>query len=258
MKKITNLFIFFLICYVGMCAMLFFTQRSLLYHPVKNSTPPTGWIALQKNNYILGIENKIQSNKTIVIFHGNSQNASSKTHYEKMFPNTKIIINEYPTFGLNNKNILNEITIREQAHELMTYVTENYNPKNTLLIGESLGTGVASLMAKEFDIPQIVLITPYTSLKEVAQFRYWFAPAKYLLKDNFDNIANLTDYKGKVLIVMAQNDNVINVKFAQTLFDTLKSTKQSILVENAGHSTWRNFLTTPQKEMLSFFIKNNT
>lgn len=235
--------------------MLFFTQRSLLYHPVKNSAPPTGWLALQKNDYILGIENNVQSDKTIVIFHGNSQNASSKIHYEKIFPNTKIIINEYPTFGLNNKKVLNELAIREQASELMRYVTENYKKEDILLIGESLGTGVASLMAKEFDIPQVILITPYTSLKEVAQFRYWFAPAKYLLKDNFDNVENLTNYNGKVLIVMAQNDNVINVKFAQTLFNNLKSNKQSIFVENAGHSTWRNFLTSPQKEILSFFIK---
>lgn len=256
MKKIINHCSFFLACYIGMCGLLFATQRNLLYYPQKTEQVPNGWNPIKIDNTYLGIEKNQNSKKIVVLFHGNTRNASGRIYFENFFPNLNIVIHEYPGFGFNSSEKINSENITKNAQLLLTTLLKNYSKDDILLVGESLGTGVASLMAKEYDINNLILITPYTSLRDVAQSRYWFAPAKYLLLDNFDSLKNLSNYKGNSLTIMSEKDTVIDVKFAKQLYNSLHGKKEAILVKNAGHSSWKDLMTQEQLSTLNNFIYN--
>jgi pimeloyl-ACP methyl ester carboxylesterase len=79
------------------------------------------------------------------------------------------------------------------------------------VIGESLGSGSACAMAREFpqQIAGVGLVVPFGSLLEVASFHYPFIPVKLVLRDRFDNVAALEKYRGHVAFVIAGADEVV-------------------------------------------------
>lgn len=198
--------------------------------------------------------------KTIVVFHGNSGNASSREYYQTFFNKMicrknqyRIIVAEYPGFGLNSEQAITKENFINHARAIMKYVKANYGGK-IIVTGESLGTGIASQMASEFEVEKLLLITPYSSIGEVAQSRFWFLPVGLLLKDNYNSKKNLKNYQGDTLILVAQNDLVVPPKFADRLYKSIQNKKQKIIIENASHSNWMRFLTKSQKNEISSFL----
>jgi len=72
-----------------------------------------------------------------------------------------------------------------------------------------VATGVAS--EKSLAVDGLVLITPWNNLPDLAQSIYWFLPAKWLVKDRFDNAANLRDCNQPVAVLMADADEIIQI-----------------------------------------------
>lgn len=254
-----GLFIFF---YLALCGLLFVIQRFLLYSPVASKDMPLGWTEVknQQGGYLLGIFNKLmeepstQRQKAVVLFHGNRGNANSKIHYKKLFPEIEFFINEYPGFGFKKQLKPTSANISRHAREFIEQILIRYEPEDILLVGESFGTGVASMIAKEYGIRYLLLITPYTSLKAVAQDRFWYVPAKYLLKDDFNSIENLKNYEGNVLFIASEEDEIIPVKFAKTLYENTHTQTHYILVRKAKHKTWHLHMSRDQRLQFRQFI----
>ena len=149
---------------------------------------------------------------------------------------------------------ITEDNILSDARKVVNYVKQSTKGK-LLLLGESLGTGIASQMAQEFDIEKLMLITPYSSIADVAQQRYWFLPVYLLIKDNFDSVANLKSYRGQTLIVISENDRVIPPQFAEKLYDKLIGKKEKIVIAGASHSGWLEYMTDAQKQKVQQFLE---
>ena len=106
--------------------------------------------------------------------------------------------------------------------------------------GESLGCGVASAMAADpsLKVEGLILLTPWDSLPRTAQAHYWFLPARWLVRDRYDNIRNLQRFHGPVAVIMAEQDRVIPNRLTQTLYRQIASTKQLWTFPGAGHNSW--------------------
>lgn len=241
--------------YMSLCLTLYVGQRSLLYSPDKsNDYNDRLWETLKLNDQVLGLETKDDYEQVIILFHGRSQNAAGKSAYQKFFPqNYHLIVVEYPGYGLNNTQSISKKNFLKHARDVMQYAKDKYGD-NIILTGESLGTGVASQMASEFDIKKLFLITPYSSVKDVAQRKYWYAPIFLLLKDNYDNVKNLKNYSGETLILISEKDTVIPPRYAEKLYNSLKTNKDKIVVEQAHHTNWGTYLNTEQLDKIRNFI----
>lgn len=241
--------------YVGLCLTLYTAQRSLLYFPDKSDTYNNKiWQPIVTNNEVLALESKDYFEKTIILFHGNTTNASSQSFYRKFFPkNVHLIVVEYPGYGLNNTMSINKENFINHARKVMKYAKEKYG-NNIILTGESLGSGIASQMANEFNVEKLFLITPYTTIGEVAQGKFWYAPISLLLKDNYDNINNLKNYKGETFLLISEKDTVIPPKYADKLYSSITNKKEKIMIKDASHSNWDNFITEEQLEQLRRFL----
>ena len=68
-----------------------------------------------------------------------------------------MIVAEYPGFGMNKDLGISKENFINHSREVMQYAKEKYGD-NITLIGESLGTGIASQMASEFNIKNLLLI----------------------------------------------------------------------------------------------------
>ncbi len=63
-----------------------------------------------------------------------------------------------------------------------------------ILFGHSLGTGVATQMAEEFNVGGLILLAPYLSIAKMAQIKFPVFPAGFIVFDRFDNFKKDQEY----------------------------------------------------------------
>ncbi len=225
-------------------------QYNMLYYP-SSSLPaaqsiagaPIGFWPAPGERYRGFIGNDIPARPagTFVVFHGNAGTAMDREYYVQSLGSLgyRVILAEYPRYG-GRKGELGEASFVKDAVETLRLAHEQF--KGPLyLLGESLGAGVASAAARVSPVPisGIVLITPWDSLNSVARFHYPFLPVRLLLKDSYDNLSNLSSFRGKVAIVAAGNDEFVPPRLAQKLYRSLPDPdKRMWVIEKAGHNDW--------------------
>jgi uncharacterized protein len=122
---------------------------------------------------------------------------------------------------------------------------------SVVVLGESLGTGIAVNVAAQRNAAALALGAPYTSVADVAAERYWFVPVKQLLIDNIDSISAIATVTEPLLIVHGKLDKTIPYHFGQTLYEAANKPKAFLPIENAGHEVL--FRTEVWDEYLKFF-----
>ena len=177
---------------------------------------------------------------TIIVFHGNGGSALNRLHYLAALEplGFRVILAEYPGYGARQGHP-SERALVADARATVRAAQRDF-PGPLYLWGESLGSGIATALAADRTQPVegLVLITPFTSLPDVAQSVYWFLPVKWLLRDKYDNVANLSGFQKPVAILVAARDEIIPNEQAQGLYDSLTARKRMWLFKGAGHNTW--------------------
>lgn len=242
--------------YLLICIFMFVSQRHLMYFPrVTTELSETTWKKVFVNNNLVGVESLDDNPDTVIIFHGNVGNANMRNYYFNLMPkNYHVVVAEYPGFGLKNDTEITKDNILSDARKLVTHM-KGKTKGNIALVGESLGTGIASQMAKEFDVKKLMLITPYSSIADVAQSRYWYLPVSWLIKDNFNSVENLAKYNGQTLIMISEKDQVIPPQFAEKLYSTISGKKEKMVIVGASHSGWLKNMTQEQVNKVKVFLQ---
>lgn len=180
------------------------------------------------------------SRGTIVVFHGNAGAAHDRDYYLPALIHLgfRVLLVEYPGYG-GRKGKPGEKTFVQDAQETLRQVSSQYGGQ-LYLLGESLGCGVVAAVAKEAPvrIDGIILITPWDTLLAVAKHHYPWLPVGLFLHDAYDSVGNLKSYAGPVAVIGAEQDEVIPLRHAQALYDSLHTRKKMWIVKDAGHNDW--------------------
>ena len=111
----------------------------------------------------------------------------------------------------------------------------------------------AAVSQSDISIDAVGLITPWDSLLNLARKKYWFLPVRWMLKDTYNNVANLADYRGPVAIIIAAQDEIIPPRLANRLYETLRQPKRRWTFQKAGHNSWPSGPREPWwGEMMNF------
>ncbi|MGZ5053034.1 MAG: alpha/beta hydrolase [Methylobacter sp.] len=193
-----------------------------------------------ENNY-LGLVEKTgntPSKGTIVVFHGNAGSALDRIYLSLPLTELgyRVVLAEYPGYGARTGAPSEQALISDGIAAVKQALADFGGP--IFLWGESLG-GVVGGIIKSGQIPVkgIVLVTPFSNLADVAQHHYWFFPVKWLIRDKFDNIENLKNYRGNTAILLAEQDQIVPDQFGLKLFKALPNRKKLWTFEHAGHNT---------------------
>jgi fermentation-respiration switch protein FrsA (DUF1100 family) len=104
-----------------------------------------------------------------------------------------------------------------------------------VLVGESLGSGVAVQIAAERKVAAMALEAPFTSAADVAAGIYWYLPVSLLMKDQFRS----ADVIGKVtiplLIIYGDADTIVPPGQSLRLFEMANEPKEIAALAGAGH-----------------------
>ena len=82
----------------------------------------------------------------------------------------------------------------------------------------------------------VVLVSPYDSVRNVAQNLYPFAPVGWLLRHPFDSLARAASITAPVLVLAARADATIPSGHSRRLFDALPGAKQWVVLDGVGHA----------------------
>jgi hypothetical protein len=195
---------------------------------------------------------------TAIVFHGNAGHAGDRSHYATALNRLgmRVILAEYPGYGPRDGE-LGEQHLSADAGQTIALAHRQYGAP-LLIIGESLGAAVAASVAvRERDrIAGLLLITPWDSLEHVAAYHYRWLPVKWLLRDRYDSAGNLGSFDRPVLVVTAQHDRIVPVRFGEALYSALSAPKRLVVVKGAGHNDWIGYVDDRWwNEAIGFLLK---
>ena len=195
---------------------LFIKQRDMMYFPTPEAhASQAGVVWLENQQHKLKIWQINSGDPAIIYFGGNAEGVENNIPlFSQIFSGRTVYLVNYRGYG-GSSGEPTEQALFDDALVVYDYVKKQH--KNISIIGRSLGSGVASYVASQRDVEKLALITPYDSIKNVAQSHYPIFPVKWLLKDAFDSLSRATEISSPTLIMMAEFDQVIPRKHSEKL-----------------------------------------
>jgi fermentation-respiration switch protein FrsA (DUF1100 family) len=235
--------------YLLLVGVFFAMQRSLLYYPSHryvalteaHANPAFREISV---NTADGIGLKAwyapSTSKpcTIVFFHGNADSLYTAAQIADPYiaAGYGFLLAEYRGYsGLPGKPT--ERGLYDDGRAYIRFLDNHGVPnQEVVLFGHSLGTGVATQMAKEFHVGGLMLLAPFKSIPAIAKDHFPFLPVSLIVLDRYENDRKVADVHTPVLIVNGSADDVIPSSQGKDLYALAKEPKEFHSIAGRGHN----------------------
>lgn len=257
------------VLYLGVLVLVTLFQRKLIYFPSRGSEEEV--VAYAKAEGLVPWRNargdligfhsfpRETARSPVLVFHGNAGFAAHRSYFARLFRDHPVFIVEYPGYGARDGKP-KEATIKAAAEaalgELVGGVSRS-GWESILVVGESIGSGPATWLAGRYPdvVRGVLLITPFTSLVDVAASQFPFLPVRILLRERWDNVRHLAGYPGPVGILLAAEDSVVPARFGRELHDQYEGKTQLWTVAGADHNTIMQNLTRERWRFVVGFLE---
>jgi len=231
---------------------LYFAQEQLLFMPPKMNNkmlngittkyPDVEEIQIETPDHVIlhgwFVKNSAAKKSPLLIyFGGNSEEISGQIMEIDQFKEWSLLLINYRGYGLSQgkpseKNLFSDAVLVYDSFLKRTDI----DPERIVAIGRSLGTGVAVYLASQRAIKGTILITPYDSIKNLAEEIYPYVPVSWLLKHNFDSKALAPTIKVPLLALIAQNDKTIPPSHAFALIEAWGGAVHKKIIPDIDHN----------------------
>jgi len=173
----------------------------------------------------------------LLYFHGNGGSLNGRADRFSVLTSTGdgLLAVEYRGYP-GSTGTITEAGLHRDAEAAYRYAeTLGLPPGRLVMVGESLGTGVAVALAVAHPPAALVLDSPYSSVVDVAAAKFWMFPVRLMLWDQFRSDLLVGQIKAPLLMIHGSVDRIIPLPFAEKLFGLAHEPKQFVRVEGAGH-----------------------
>lgn len=198
------------------------------------------------SGWFWNIGNKDGKNPLVIFFGGNAQNSSNTLYnyyqsgtMKNVFGNYNLMLIDYPGYGMS-KGKPSDDSMFIASKYIFEYATKmsEVNIDNIVIMGYSIGTGVASYCASENDASGLILVAPYDkalSLYNDAIDSFHGSVAS-LAKYSFDSSTYAENVTEPTLIFTSKKDEVINYKHSLDLAGHFSKLDDVVILENVNHN----------------------
>ncbi|MET0988918.1 MAG: alpha/beta hydrolase [Steroidobacteraceae bacterium] len=230
---------------VSFCGFLYVLQDSLVFFPRPNDpglerewqdrrieiqTPEgtlVGWWA----------RGAAPASGTVVLyFGGNAEDVLYTAESAKHFAAERMLLMNYRGYGLSPGKP-SQAGLFEDALAIYDHVrATGISADRIVVMGRSLGSGVAAMLAANRPVRGVVLITPFDSLGAVAAHHYRGLPVSALLKHPFPSIAFARQAQVPALLLAAERDEIVPPVHAERLSQAWAGPHRLHVLTNVGHN----------------------
>lgn len=223
--------------FMALLIVIIVFQRKMIYYP--SHRPETNGLAPWTiDGRLVGYARRVDNPRNVWLFmHGNGGQASDRVYALQSFSDSdSVFILEYPGYG-NREGSPGKASFDSAAKEAYLWLRMAYPDIPVCVVSESIGSGPAASLARLQKQPdKLVLIVPFDNLASVAKDHFPLIPAGLVLLDRWDNVEAMRGYSGKVEIYGAVDDQVIPIRHARTLAESLP---KAVFHEIPGdHNDW--------------------
>lgn len=178
----------------------------------------------------------------VLLFHGNAETISHTVHLQRWLKNkgmTSYAV-EYRGYDGRDSGWPSEEGLYEDAIAAFKRLVddEQIDPHQVVVWGSSIGTGLATYVAQKYDVGTLVLISPFSSLRDVVAETPLLGYLAGFLRYNFpsgDYIKRLA--RTCVIIAHGTHDSTIPFRHAERMVALHQSPGYLYLIEaEAGHN----------------------
>lgn len=142
---------------------------------------------------------------------------------------------DYRGFGAT-PGIASETAMDEDAEAAYGELLHRGVPPNRIiLLGHSLGSGPAVLLATRHTAAALVLFGAFTSIPDAAAARYPYLPVRLAVGVQFNSLARIGQVHMPVVVVHSRSDTMIPYSQARQLFAAANAPKQLVSLEGASN-----------------------
>jgi fermentation-respiration switch protein FrsA (DUF1100 family) len=237
--------------YLGVLIVLLLLENALVYHPSRETDswepPPANvvveevWVQTPDGTRIHGWWFPCEGAKGALLYaHGNAGNLSHRgpvAPFLMQALGTSVLLFDYPGYGKSTGKPSEAgcYAATDAMYDWLTQ-TQHLPPENIILFGKSLGGGPATELAVRRAHRALVLVKCFTSIPDMAQSQFPFLPARWLVRNRFDNLEKIGKCTRPVVIAEAERDEMIPNWMGHKLYEAAHEPKRYFLLENSSHN----------------------
>ena len=245
MKWILRLLYVAILIYVGLVALLYVTQRKLLYFPPETYHTPPEWmeeVRADDGSLSWWAAPTRDTAPVMIVFHGN---ASSIDRLNYIFRELKaegygVLSLGYPSYPGNEDGTATQKTLTQTGiAQYDAIIARGIAPERIVFYGTSLGSGVASQVAVQRQPRLLILDAPFQSTQAIAQSNMPIIPIGLLMKDTYRSDLALQNLDMPLIWMHGRLDRAIPLTSGQALYEGYDGPKSAHLFDLANHhNTW--------------------
>lgn len=174
----------------------------------------------------------------LIYFGGNGDELSHMIGSFQQYPDWSVVLINYRGYG-QSEGKPSEKHLLSDSLEIYDYfkARPDYKHAKLVVMGRSMGTGVAVNLAENRPVAGVILTSPYDSVVSVAQEKLPMVPVKVLLRNKFDSITRAHFVSVPVLVLIANNDEMIRTWHSQVLAEAFAGTVLVQEIAGANHDS---------------------
>ncbi|MCY4143869.1 MAG: alpha/beta fold hydrolase [Gammaproteobacteria bacterium] len=237
--------------YLVACIALFLMQDSILFLPNEDKTPVE--VSYQEYKLPLAKSGRIASRgylvnaeaegPVIVFFTGGFKEARN---YIKLFNRLgyPAVIGNYRGFGKSDGHPSGRTLVRD-AKLLIEWVRGEFPSRQVILMGYSMGSGVA-ILASDSDVDGLILVSPYRSLVHIGnQTPARFFPLRLIMRTKLDVRSQLDSLPERVLVLYSTSDTIIPPEETRHVLERIPHAR--VIEETRAHEQLLAYRETSEK-----------
>ncbi len=233
--------IVFIFIYVAIHVYFYLIQDSKIFRPryiqKRNFELPKDakevTLEVSKDVKLWGIYKKSKTNtdRIIIYFGGNSDDATEFLLHVKSIEDFDMVAFNYRGF-VKSGGKPSEKALFEDALRIYDKFAKG---KKTVVIGRSLGTGVASYLVSKREAKGLILITPYDSIENLSKRNYPYLFVSLILRHKFESLKYLKTVKIPVAIIEVVGDKTIPQRSLKNLKKEIKNLILHVKLSGTTH-----------------------
>ncbi|UYH50923.1 alpha/beta hydrolase [Candidatus Kirkpatrickella diaphorinae] len=175
----------------------------------------------------------------ILYFHGNAGTLVRRSDRFATFAKMGygVFAPEYRGYA-TNPGKPSEVKLASDAVSAYGHLREKgVKSANIVVVGESLGTYLATYVAAHCPVGALTLDSPFTSVADVGAERFPFLPVRTLITDRMETQGLIGRVNAPLLVMYSVQDRTVPPSQAQQVFRSANGSKHLFVARRGGHSS---------------------